>query len=141
MLFCFQLGPLNWQRVRLVPQRSWVQIPARERIIKISQRLSKRRAGRNVTLQHISSFQMYTVIIYFVQQVFFLLSTEGSLVNIRAYQPYTLVGPPVRGLVYNLLAVYSSRTDYIYILCLVGLDDVSRFQNILSMLLTTSHVK
>ena len=30
----------------------------------------------------------------------------------RAYQPYTLVGPPVRGLVLDPLAVYSSRTVY-----------------------------
>ena len=28
---------------------------------------------------------------------YFLLSTEGPLVITRAYQPYTLVGPPVRG--------------------------------------------
>ena len=41
----------------------------------------------------------------------FLLSTEGSLVITRTYQPYTLVGPPVRGLVLNPLAVYSSRTS------------------------------
>ena len=45
-----------------------------------------------------------------VQQVFYLLSKEGSLVITRAYQPYTLVGPPVRGLVLDPLAVYSSRT-------------------------------
>ena len=49
----------------------------------------------------------------FVQQVFILLSAEGSLVITRAYQPYTLVGPPVRGLVLDPLAVYSSRTVYI----------------------------
>ena len=48
----------------------------------------------------------------FVQQVFFLLSTEGSLVITRTYQPYTLVWPPVRGLVLDPLAVYSSRTVY-----------------------------
>ena len=34
-----------------------------------------------------------------VKQVFFSLSPEGSLVGIWAYQPYTLVGPPVNGLV------------------------------------------
>ena len=45
----------------------------------------------------------------------FLLSMEGSLVTIRAYQPYTLVGSPVRRLVLDLLAVYSSRTIYITI--------------------------
>ena len=28
-----------------------------------------------------------------VKQVFFSLSMEGSLVDIRAYKPYTLVGP------------------------------------------------
>ena len=49
----------------------------------------------------------------FVQQAFFLLSTEGSLVITRAYQPYTFVGPPVRELVLDPLAVYSSRTVYI----------------------------
>ena len=38
------------------------------------------------------------------------LSTEGSLVITRAYQPYTLVGPPVWGLVLDPLAVYSLRT-------------------------------
>ena len=32
---------------------------------------------------------------------------------IRAYQPYTLVGPPVRGLVLALVAVYSLTTVYI----------------------------
>ena len=32
--------------------------------------------------------------------------------TIRAYLPYTLVGPPVRGLAHDPLAVYSSRTDY-----------------------------
>ena len=31
----------------------------------------------------------------------------------RAYQPNTLVGPPVRRLVLDPLAVYSSRTVYI----------------------------
>ena len=40
-----------------------------------------------------------------------ILSKDGSLVTIRAYLPYTLVGPPVRGLVHDPLAVYSSRTD------------------------------
>ena len=49
----------------------------------------------------------------FVQQVFFLLSTEGSLVIFRAYQPFTLVGPPGIGLVRDPLAVYSSRTVYL----------------------------
>ena len=38
-------------------------------------------------------------VLNFVQEVFFLLSMDGSLVITRAYQPYTLVGPPVRGLV------------------------------------------
>ena len=59
--------------------------------------------------------QIWTLLISpinFVQQVFFLLSTEGSLVITRAYQPYTLVGPPVRGLVLDPLAVYSSRSMY-----------------------------
>ena len=46
-------------------------------------------------------------------KVFFLLSTERSLVINRAYQPYTLVVPPVRGLVLDPLAVYSSRNVYI----------------------------
>ena len=44
---------------------------------------------------------------------FFLLSTEGSLVIIRAYQPYTLVGPLVLRLILDPQAVYSSRTVYI----------------------------
>ena len=39
---------------------------------------------------------------------------EGSLVIIRAYWTYTLVGPPALRLAYDPLAVYSSRTDYIY---------------------------
>ena len=30
-----------------------------------------------------------------VKQVFFSYTTEGSLVDIGAYQPYTLAGPPV----------------------------------------------
>ena len=34
------------------------------------------------------------------------LSTEGSSVITRAYQPYTLVGPPVRELALDPLAVY-----------------------------------
>ena len=39
-------------------------------------------------------------------------STVGSLVDHRAYKPYTLVGPPVRRPVLAPLAFYSSTTDY-----------------------------
>ena len=35
----------------------------------------------------------YHVKVATVNQVFFILSPEGSLVNFRAYKPYTLVGP------------------------------------------------
>ena len=39
-----------------------------------------------------------------VKQVFFLCQ-EGSLVDHRAYKPYTFVGPPALWLVLDLLAV------------------------------------
>ena len=38
----------------------------------------------------------------------------GSLVDHRAYKPYTLVGPPVFRPLLAPLAVYSSTTDYVY---------------------------
>ena len=40
--------------------------------------------------------------------------------DIRAYQPYTLVGLPVRGVVQEPLAVYSSTTVYKRVKCLAG---------------------
>ena len=39
---------------------------------------------------------------------------EGSLVDTRAYLPYTLGGPPVWGLVLDPLAAYTSTTVYIW---------------------------
>ena len=48
-----------------------------------------------------------------VKQVFFSYTTQGSLVDTRAYYPYTLVGPPVRRLGLDPLAVYTSTTVYI----------------------------
>ena len=48
-----------------------------------------------------------------VKHVFFSLSPEGSLVDIWAYQPYTLVGPPVCGLVIDPLAAFTSTTVYL----------------------------
>ena len=62
---------------------------------------------------YIDRVQLKHDLINFVQQVLFLLLTEGSLLTIRAYQPCTLVGPPVRRLVLDPLADYSSRTVYI----------------------------
>ena len=63
----------------------------------------------------------------FVQQVFFLLSTEGSLVIIGAYQPYTLVGPPVRRLVLDPLAVYTLKTVYISAIYIAHCSDPRNF--------------
>ena len=51
-------------------------------------------------------------VLYFVQQVCFLLSMEGTLVISRAYK--ALVGPPVKRPVLAPLAVYSSTTVYIF---------------------------
>ena len=48
-----------------------------------------------------------------VKQVFFHYKV-GSLVDQRAYKPYTLVGPPALPLVLAPLSVYSLTTDYIY---------------------------
>ena len=49
-----------------------------------------------------------------VIKVYFSYTMEGSLVDTRAYQPYTLAEPPVRGLVLDPLAVYTLTTVYIY---------------------------
>ena len=47
-----------------------------------------------------------------VKQVFFVYTTEGSLVDTRAYKPYTLAGPPALRLVLDPLAAYTSTADY-----------------------------
>ena len=46
------------------------------------------------------------------------LSMEGSLVNIRAYKPYTLAGPTVKGLVSPSSFTNSLTTDYVCTLML-----------------------
>ena len=53
-------------------------------------------------------------VLNFVQQVFFLLSTEGPLVIITAYQALFLGGTPSQETGTSPLAVYSSRTVYIW---------------------------
>ena len=50
----------------------------------------------------------------FVKQVFFLLSAEGSLVDIRAYVALHLGGTPSQETGTSPLAVYSSTTIYIW---------------------------
>ena len=57
--------------------------------------------------------QLFKATIYFTagQTSILFLSTVVSLVDLRAYKPYTLVGPPS----YDPLAVYSSTTDYVFI--------------------------
>ena len=46
--------------------------------------------------------------------LFIILRLVGSLVDHRAYNPYTLVGPPAFQPVLASLAVYSSSTDYVW---------------------------
>ena len=52
-------------------------------------------------------------VFYYCQTSVLSYTTEGSLVDTRAYKPYTLVGPPVRRLVLDPLAVDTSTTVYI----------------------------
>ena len=53
-------------------------------------------------------------VLNFVQRVFFLLSTEGSIVITRAYPALYLGGTPSQETGTSPLAVYSLRTIYIY---------------------------
>ena len=49
-----------------------------------------------------------------VKQVFFSCTMEGYLVDTQAYQPFTLVGPPVLRPVLDPLNAYTSTTVYIF---------------------------
>ena len=44
--------------------------------------------------------------------MFFFLYKSVTLVDNGAYKPYTLAGPPVKGLVLALLAVHTLTTFY-----------------------------
>ena len=56
------------------------------------------------------------------------LSTVGSLVDHRAYKPYTLAGQPILRQVLAPLAVNSSTTDYVYLYeCMKVLVSSARF--------------
>ena len=48
-----------------------------------------------------------------IKQVFFSYTTDGFLVDTKAYQPYTLVGPPVWRPLLAPLAANTSTTVYI----------------------------
>ena len=52
-------------------------------------------------------FTIIMFLVFTVKKLFFSYTTEGSLVDTGAYQPYTLAGPPVWRLVLAPLAVYN----------------------------------